>query len=422
MSALSCRGCGARVTESLVDLGVQPLSNAYVRRDAAGEPETFYPLHPMVCERCFFVQLGVFEPPEKIFADYAYFSSYSTSWLAHCAAHAARCAEQLALGPSSLVVEVASNDGYLLRSFVARGIPVLGVEPAANVADVARRDGVPTRAAFFGAAEAARIAAEHGRADLMLANNVLAHVPDVHDFVAGFARLLAPGGVATFEFPHLLPLLAETQFDTIYHEHFSYLSLLAIEPVFAAHGLAVVDAERIPTHGGSLRLWVAHDGTRAASPAVAALRGLEHEMGLADLATYRAFAPRVRTIQRELVRFLIGAAERGARVAAYGAAAKGNTLLNACGVRSDLVAFVVDRNPHKQGHLLPGSRIPVEPVETLLAQRPDYVLVLPWNLRDEIVEQMAAVRGWGGRFVTAIPRLRIDPDLPAPAALLSACG
>lgn len=415
MTALICRGCGAPVSESLVDLGVQPLSNAYVRRDVAAEPEPFYPLHPMVCARCFFVQLGVFEPPETIFGDYAYFSSYSTSWLEHCAAHAARCTERLALGEGSLVVEVASNDGYLLREFVARRIPVLGVEPAANVAAEARRSGVRTRTAFFGADEAGRIAAEHGRADLMLANNVLAHVPDVHDFVEGFARLLAPGGVATFEFPHLLPLLEQTQFDTIYHEHFSYLSLLAIEPVFVAHGLAVVDAERVPTHGGSLRLWVAHAGSSwPPAPEVGALRALERDGGLGDLATYRAFAPRVRAIKRELLRFLIDAAERGARVAAYGAAAKGNTLLNFCGVRDDLVGFVVDRNPHKQGLLLPGSRIPVEPVETLLAQRPDYVLVLPWNLRDEIVEQMAAVGEWGGRFVTAIPRLRVDPAASAP--------
>ncbi len=408
MPSLICRGCGAEVRESLVDLGVQPLSNAYVPRAAADAPEPFYPLHPMVCERCFFVQLGVFASPQSIFGDYAYFSSYSTSWLAHCAAHAARSIERLGLGEHSLVVEVASNDGYLLRSFVERGIPVLGVEPAANVAEEARRNGVRTRTAFFGAGEAERIAAEHGRADLMLANNVLAHVPDIHDFVEGFRRLLAPGGVAAFEFPHLLPLLAETQFDTIYHEHFSYLSLLALEPVLAAHALAVVDAERISTHGGSLRLWVAHaGGPPAAASAVGELRDAERAGGLHDLATYRAFAPRVRAVKRELLRFLIDAAERGRRVAAYGAAAKGNTLLNYCGVRNDLVEFVVDRNPHKQGHLLPGSRIPVEPVETLLAQRPDYVLVLPWNLAAEIVDQMSAVREWGGRFVTAIPHLRV---------------
>jgi SAM-dependent methyltransferase len=408
--SLICRGCGALVSESLVDLGVQPLSNAYVPPAMSDAAEAFYPLHPMVCERCFFVQLGVFASPEKIFGDYAYFSSYSTSWLEHCAAHVASSVERLALDERSLVVEVASNDGYLLRSFVERGVPVLGVEPAANVADEARRNGVRTRTAFFGADEASRIAAEHGRADMMLANNVLAHVPDIHDFVEGFARLLAEEGVATFEFPHLVPLLEQTQFDTIYHEHFSYLSLLALEPVFAAHGLAVVDVDRIPTHGGSLRLWVAHAGSkREATPAVDAIRRLERAAGLADVSTYRAFAPRVRAIKRDLLRFLIDAAERGKRVAAYGAAAKGNTLLNYCGVRGDLVEFVVDRNPHKQGHLLPGSRLPIEPVERLDERRPDYVLILPWNLTAEIVEQMARVRSWGGRFVIAVPRLTVDP-------------
>jgi len=408
--SLICRGCGAVVSESLVDLGVQPLSNAYVPREMSDFAEAFYPLHPMVCERCFFVQLGVFASPEKIFGDYAYFSSYSTSWLDHCAAHVATSVDRLALGDRSLVVEVASNDGYLLKSFVERGIPVLGIEPAANVADEARRNGIRTRTAFFGADEASRIAAEHGRADMMLANNVLAHVPDIHDFVEGFRRLLAAGGLATFEFPHLVPLLEQTQFDTIYHEHFSYLSLLALEPVFAAHGLAVVDVDRIPTHGGSLRLWVAHaESQHGPTQAVDELRRLELARGLAELSTYRAFAPRVRKIKNDLLRFLIDAAERGKRVAAYGAAAKGNTLLNYCGVRSDLVEFVVDRNPHKQGHLLPGSRLPIEAVERLNERRPDYVLILPWNLTAEIVDQMSGVRGWGGRFVIAVPSLTVDP-------------
>ncbi len=405
---MMCRGCGALVTESLVDLGVQPLSNAYVARAHTDEPELFYPLHPLVCSRCYFVQIGVFEQPERIFGDYAYFSSYSTSWLEHCRAHVANATAREGLGTGSFVVEVASNDGYLLTAFVERGIPVLGVEPAANVAEQARRSGVRTRTAFFGAAEADRIAADHGRADFMIANNVLAHVPDIHDFVEGFRRLLAPGGIATFEFPHLVPLLEQTQFDTIYHEHFSYLSLLAVEPVFAAHGLAVVDVDWLGTHGGSLRLWVARaDGERVLAPTVAKLRGLEHEHGLADLATYRAFAPRVRAIKNELLRFLIEAGERGETVVAYGAAAKGNTLMNYCGIRSDLVRFVVDRNPHKQGMLLPGSRLPIEPVERLREVRPEYVLVLPWNLIDEVVGQMADVRDWGARFVVAVPRLTL---------------
>jgi SAM-dependent methyltransferase len=410
VKTLTCRGCGAVVTTSLVDLGVQPLSNAYVSRERSDAAEAFYPLHPMVCERCHFVQLGVFEAPEAIFTDYAYFSSYSTSWLEHCRRHVDAASARLGLDERSFVVEVASNDGYLLKRFVERGVPVLGVEPADNVAQEARRNGVLTRTAFFGADEADRIAAEYGRADMMVANNVLAHVPDIHDFVEGFARLLAPDGVATFEFPHLLPLLEQTQFDTIYHEHFSYLSLLAVEPVFAAHGLDVVDVDRIPTHGGSLRLWVARRGAaRAVTGAVAGLRALEREHRLDDMATYASFAPRVKKIKHDLLRFLIDGAERGARVVAYGAAAKGNTLLNYCGIRSDLVEFVVDRNPHKQGCLLPGSRLAVEDVERLRETRPDYVLILPWNLTAEITEQMADVRGWGGRFVTAVPELTVVP-------------
>ncbi|HEV2740918.1 MAG TPA: class I SAM-dependent methyltransferase [Candidatus Elarobacter sp.] len=405
-----CRGCGAPVTQSLVDLGVQPLSNAYVARERAEDAELFYPLHPRVCERCYFVQIGVFEQPERIFGDYAYFSSYSTSWLEHCRAHVDDAAARLGLGAGSFVVEVASNDGYLLKRFVERGVPVLGVEPADNVAEAARRDGIPTRSAFFGAAEADRIVAERGRANLTIANNVLAHVPDIHDFVEGFRRLLAPDGTATFEFPHLVPLLEQTQFDTIYHEHFSYLSLLAVEPVFAAHGLAVVDVDRLDTHGGSLRLWVAHaSGPHVPRPSVADVRSLERERGLADLHTYRAFASRVHAIKNGLLEFLIGAARRGETVVAYGAAAKGNTLLNYCGIKSDLLRFAVDRNPHKQGMLLPGSRLAVEPVERLRDVRPDYVLILPWNLTHEVIEQMADVRSWGGRFVVAIPRLTVIP-------------
>jgi SAM-dependent methyltransferase len=405
---LICRGCGATVRESLVDLGVQPLSNAYVPVDQADGGEMFYPLHPMVCERCFFVQLGVFETPDSIFSDYAYFSSYSTSWLEHCGLHVARSVERLGLNGDSFVVEIASNDGYLLSSFVERGVRVLGVEPAANVAEEARRKGVATKTAFFGAAEGDAVAAEHGPADMMLANNVLAHVPDIHDFVEGFRRLLAPNGIITFEFPHLVPLLEQTQFDTIYHEHFSYLSLLALEPVFAAHDLRVVDVDRLATHGGSLRLWVAHAGSQhVPADAVAALRALERDRGLDRLETYRAFAARVRKVKRDLLGFLIGAAERGESVVGYGAAAKGNTLLNYSGVRSDLVAFVVDRNPHKQGMLLPGVRLPIEPVERLRAARPDYVLILPWNLTAEITGQMADVRSWGGRFVVAVPELTI---------------
>jgi SAM-dependent methyltransferase len=408
MSHLICRGCGAEVRESLVDLGVQPLSNAYVDPADANRPEVFYPLHPMVCERCFLVQIGVFEPPERIFTNYAYFSSYSTSWLEHCRLHVDRSIERLGLGADSFVVEVASNDGYLLKRFVERGVRVLGIEPAENVAEAARTAGVPTSVVFFGAESADRVAAEHGKAHMMLANNVLAHVPDIHDFIEGFRRLLAPGGIATFEFPHLVPLMLQTQFDTIYHEHFSYLSLLSVEPILEAHGLHVVDVDQVATHGGSLRMWVAHrDAPIEIAPSVERVRQLEAATGLHDMKTYREFGGRVRRVKRALLQFLIGASDEGRKVVAYGAAAKGNTLLNYCGIREDLVAFVVDRNPHKQGLLLPGSRLPIASVDALFDARPDYVLILPWNLTAEITEQIGAIREWGGRFAVSIPELAV---------------
>jgi SAM-dependent methyltransferase len=354
------------------------------------------------------VQLPVFASPESIFRDYAYFSSFSTSWLEHVHLHVARSIERQELNSQSFVVEVASNDGYLLKSFVAAGVRVLGVEPAENVAEAARAAAVPTTSTFFGACTADEIAAEHGKADMMLANNVLAHVPDLHDFIEGFRRLLASEGIATFEFPHLVPLIEQTQFDTIYHEHFSYLSLLAVEPIFSAHGLRIVDIERLTTHGGSLRLWVVHEGSsHEISPSVAALHAIEKAAGLDRIDTYHAFEERVRTIKRRLLKFLIGARERGESVVGYGAAAKGNTLLNYCGVRGDLLDFVVDRSPHKQGTLLPGSRLAVRPVEALIEAAPDFVLILPWNLKAEIIEQMAIVRSWSGRFVTAIPEITV---------------
>jgi SAM-dependent methyltransferase len=389
---------------------VQPLSNAYIRPQDVDLPETFYPLHPRVCDRCHLVQIGVFEAPERIFADYAYFSSYSTSWLEHCRRHVDRSIVRLGLDGNSFAVEVASNDGCLLRSFVAAGVRVLGIEPAENVAAVARAAGIPTDAEFFGAASADRIVCEHGKADMIVANNVLAHVPEMHDFVEGFRRLLAPGGITTFEFPHLIPLIEHTQFDTIYHEHFSYLSMLALEPVFASHGLRVVDVDRISTHGGSLRLWVAHERSpHRVEPAVESVRQLESAAGLQDPQTYQSFRDRVRGVKNGLLRFLIDASERGARVVAYGAAAKGNTLLNYCGIRSDLIDFVVDRNPHKQGMYLPGSRLLIDSVDALFEARPDYVLILPWNLKSEIVEQMAGIREWGGRFAVAIPEFSLLP-------------
>ena len=405
-----CRCCGAPLSETFAYLGMTPMANAFVRPEAAAQAEPHYPLHAFVCDGCRLVQLGVFESPQAIFGDYLYFSSYSRSWLKHAETYAARMAARFTLGPGSQVVEVASNDGYLLQYFAALGLSVLGVDPAANVAEVARARGIPTEVAFFGAATARRLRAAGTAPALMTANNVLAHVPDLHDFVEGFRVLLAPGGVATFEFPHLLRLMQHNQFDTIYHEHFSYLSLLVVERVFAGHGLAVFDVEELPTHGGSLRVFARHvadDAIHPVQPAVAAHRRAEAAAGLDDLAAYRRFARGVVDSKCALLDFLIGARRRGETVAAYGAPAKGNTLLNYCGVGPELVAFTVDRSPHKQGLLLPGSRIPIRAPSAIEEAKPDYVLILPWNLREEIAGEMAHVRAWGGRFVVPIPSVEV---------------
>jgi SAM-dependent methyltransferase len=361
-----------------------------------------------VCGRCLLVQLEAFETPENIFGDYAYFSSFSDAWLAHAAAYVERFAAERRLGPSSLVVELASNDGYLLREFVGRRIPVTGVEPARNVAEAAIANGVPTRVAFFGQAEAERMAAEGSRADLVVANNVLAHVPDLHDFVAGIAILLKPQGLATIEFPHVLRTVEDVQFDQIYHEHFSYFSLLALEPVFARHGLRVHDVDELPTHGGSLRLHVVHANAAAGDgKGLARTRAAERAAGLDRLATYTAFPARVAKRKREFLRVLLDAREEGLDVAAYGAPAKGNTLLVTCGVRADLIRFTVDRSPHKQGRLLPGSRIPISAPDRLRVERPQRIVILPWNLREEIVGQIADAREWGARFVVAMPAVEV---------------
>lgn len=403
-----CRACDAELKTTFVDLGVQPLSNSYVSLGQRREPDIFYPLHVYVCDRCFLVQLESFESREAIFsADYAYYSSFADSWVAHAKAYVAHATESLGLTSTSRIVEIASNDGYLLKWFVERGMPVMGVEPAAGVAAAAEAVGVPTRVEFFGVESAGRLRAEFGPADLMAANNVLAHVPDLHDFIGGFAVALAPGGTATFEFPHLMRLIEDAEFDTIYHEHFSYISLLAIEPVFAKHGLIVHDVEELSTHGGSLRLWVRHAGVEPTA-AVHAMRKREAHAGLATLERYAKFGERVAKIKRDTLRFLIDATERGERVVGYGAPAKGNTFLNYCGVGPDLLAFTCDRNPQKHGKLLPGSRIPIRPPEAIDQTRPDYVLILPWNIEAEVVEQLASIRAWGGRFVVAIPHLRVS--------------
>ena len=406
--SLTCRACGAPLNLSLADLGSTPLANSYVDPAQADRPDAAYPLHARVCTSCFLVQVEDAVPPDAIFSDYAYFSSYSTSWVAHAKTFCEAARDRLRLGADSLVVEVASNDGYLLQHMVAMGVPVLGVEPAANVAAVAREKGVRTEVAFFGRETAERLAAEHGRADLTVANNVLAHMPDINDFVAGFAAMLKPAGVASFEFPHLLRLMQEVQFDTIYHEHFSYLSLLAVERIFAAQGLRVFDVEQLLTHGGSLRVWAClADAPHADGPGLGTVRRLEEQAGLAQPAAYAGFQPKVEQIRTDLRAFLDWAKGRGATVAAYGAAAKGNTLLNFAGIGAGDIAFVVDANPHKQGKLLPGSRIPILAPDALRDRKPDYVLILPWNLKAEIMAAASFIGEWGGRFVTAIPKLEV---------------
>ncbi len=406
--APQCQGCGAALVHTLVDLGRMPLANSFVA-EGTPEPDASYPLHARVCGRCLLVQVEPAVPPEAIFSDYAYFSSFSEGWLAHARGYARMVIERFALSSTSKVVEIASNDGYLLTNFVAAGIPCLGIEPAANVAQTAIAKGVPTEVAFFGAETARRLAAEGHSADLLAAKNVLAHVPDINDFVAGIAILLRGEGVFTVEFPHLLNLIREVQFDTIYHEHFTYLSLAAVERILERHALRVFDAEEIPTHGGSLRLYICHTGSQPrAQPNVAAMRAKETAAKLDRLDGYAGFAPRVDKVRGDLVAFLDRAKAEGRKVAAYGAAAKGNTLLNYCGIGRDRVAFVADRNPAKQGRLLPGSRIPVRTPEAIPAERPDYVLILPWNLKDEVSRQNSSVREWGGQFVTAIPEIRVS--------------
>jgi len=408
VSVYTCRGCGAALRHTFVDLGVQPLANSYLEQEGLNRMEPFFPLHVRVCEGCFLVQLPEVQSRESIFEDYSYFSSFSDTWLRHAEDYVERVVERLGLGPGSHVVEIASNDGYLLQYMVARGIPSLGVEPAANVATVAEQRGVPTLVAFFGVETARRLVADGLGADLIAGNNVLAHVPDLRDFVEGLSIALNPGGTITLEFPHVLNLIIERQFDTIYHEHFSYFSLLATEPVFAAQGLAVVDVDRLPTHGGSLRLYLRHAGESAPeAPAVAELRDEEAAAGLDRLETYTGFAAVVAAVKRDLLDFLIRAKRDGERVVGYGAPAKGNTLLNYCGVGPDLLEYTVDRSPHKQGRFLPGTRIPIHGPARILEDQPDHVLILPWNLADEIVEQMVAVREWGGRFVVPIPTLAV---------------
>ena len=406
---MACRACGAPVRETLVDLGMSPLCESYVAAEDVDRMEPFYPLHVFVCERCFLAQLREYVSAEAIFGEYAYFSSYSDSWLRHAEEFTAMTTARFGLGPKSRVVELASNDGYLLQYFVRAGIPVLGVEPAANVARVAEERGVRTLVAFFGPDTARQLRSEGWSADLMVGNNVLAQVPDLNGFVAGIKIGLADHGVATLEFPHIVRMIEENQFDTIYHEHFSYFSLSTVASLFDRHGLTVFDVEELATHGGSLRVYARHaeDATQPIGPRVGELLEREGRLGVGTLGYYRTFAERVKETKRKLLEFLIDAKRRGKRVVGYGAPGKGNTLLNYCGIRTDFVDFTVDRNPYKQGRFLPGTHIPIYPPERLEEARPDYVLILPWNLKDEIVKQLAGIRAWGGQFVVPIPTLRV---------------
>jgi SAM-dependent methyltransferase len=410
MTTPLCRFCRTPLTHTFLDLGRQPLANSYLTAEqlAAGT-EQAYPLHVRVCDRCFLVQADDAVPADAIFDDgYAYFSSYSTSWVAHAKRYAETMTERFGLGPESLVVEVASNDGYLLQHFVAKDIPVLGVEPTANTAQAAVARGVRTEVLFFGEAIGQMLAARGDRADLMAANNVLAHVPAIGDFVAGFREVLKDEGVLTFEFPHLLNLLEKVQFDTIYHEHYSYLSLLAVEQVLRANGLRPFDVERLSTHGGSLRLFCCHMGSgHEETDALAALREDEHAAGLDRIETYAGFAPRVEAVRDSFRGFLAAEKAAGRKLAAYGAAAKGNTFLNYCGTTTDDIAAVFDASLAKQGRFLPGSHLPILSPDAVRDVRPDDLVILPWNLKDEIMGQMAFIRDWGGRFVTASPEAKV---------------
>jgi SAM-dependent methyltransferase len=406
--ALRCRACATALQRTFVDLGATPLANSYVDPSRAHEPDQWYPLHVRICEQCLLVQLPEVVPADAIFSDYAYFSSYSTSWLEHARRYAEQSIKRWDLGTDSQVVEVASNDGYLLTNFVEAGVPVLGIEPAANVAAAAQERGVRTEVCFLGASTGASLAAAGARADLLVANNVLAHVPDINDFVAGLASLLAPQGVLSVEFPHLLNLIEQVQFDTIYHEHFSYLSLHTATTVLARHGLRVFDVEQLPTHGGSLRLLACHvDADHLPGDGLASVRSLEQKAGLDTLEGHDGFAGRVRRTQEALLSFLDSARDEGRTVVAYGAAAKGNTLLNSSRIGTERIAFVVDRSPYKQGRLLPGSRLPIRAPEDVAEVRPDHLLILPWNLADEVIEQMAHVREWGATFVIPVPEVAI---------------
>jgi C-methyltransferase C-terminal domain/Putative zinc binding domain/Methyltransferase domain len=410
MTERLCRFCRTPLSRTFADLGVSPIANAFLTPTLLNKMEPFYPLHAYVCEACMLVQLEDFETPERIFNDqYAYFSSYSDSWLDHARRYTELVAARLGLNANSFVVEIASNDGYLLQYFVQKGIPVLGIEPSGNVASVAQAKGIDTWVEFLTANSAQELVSKRRRADLIVGNNVLAHVPALNDFVEGLKILLSEHGVITMEFPHLLCLMRENQFDTIYHEHFSYFSFLAVEQIFAKHGLRIFDVDQLSTHGGSLRIYAAHESSKRweEQDSVRKLLAEERRAGLNDVSSYSNFSERVNKTKLDLLRFLIDLKYAGKKVVGYGAPAKGNTLLNFCGIRSDLIDFTVDRSPQKQGMFLPGTHIPIVAPERIFETKPDYVLILPWNLRDEIVSQMSGIAAWGGKFVVPIPQVRV---------------
>ncbi|CAG0940574.1 partial C-methyltransferase, partial [Candidatus Brocadiaceae bacterium] len=394
---------------TFADLGMSPLANSYLKPAQLQQTEPFYPLHVYVCKVCYLVQLPVFESPEEIFSDYAYFSSYSESWLKHAKTYTDLMVGRFGFNSHSLVIEIASNDGYLLQYFKERGIPVLGIEPAKNVAKAAQIKGIPTIDKFFGVQTAQELAAEGKYADLLLGNNVLAHVPDTNDFVKGMKIILKPGGVITMEFPHLMRLMDENQFDTIYHEHFSYFSLITVDKIFASHGLTLFDVDEIPTHGGSLRIYARHtdDASKPIGKKIIDLKKREESLGFTHLEHYFSFSEKLKETKRKILTFLIEAKRNGKSIVGYGAPAKGNTLLNYCGIRTDFIDYTVDLSPHKQGHYLPGTHIPIYNPDKIRETKPDYVVILPWNLKNEIMGQMAYIREWGGKFVVFIPGVEV---------------
>lgn len=407
----SCRFCGEEIRHSFVDLGVSPLANSYLKGEQLQEMEPFYPLHVYVCEACRLVQLPVFEGPEDIFGDYAYFSSFSDSWLKHAKDYTDLMIERFGFDSNSQIVEIASNDGYLLQYFKEKDIPVLGIEPAKNIAIAAQEAGISTIVKFFGVQTAKDLAAEAKHADLLVGNNVLAHVPDLNDFVKGMKILLKPNGIITMEFPHLMRLMEENQFDTIYHEHFSYFSFITVKNVFSAHGLDIFDVEELSTHGGSLRIYACHseDETKPVGPRVKDLVHKEEAAGFSTLEHHLSFNEKVKEIKRDILNFMVEAKREGKSICGYGAPAKGNTLLNYCGIRTDFIDYTVDRSPHKQGQSLPGTHIPINHPDKIKETKPDYLIILPWNLKDEIMEQMSYIRSWGGKFVVLIPNPEICP-------------